>query len=240
MAYPSAQVYPNVQYFLATRQITEDEYRVALGTIKSPRYEAVIASVIGMLVAILVAVAVNFVSEESKLIQLIVPLIFVIIAGSAALRYRSAVNVLRKNLSSGMVAEITGIPVKCKAPRSWSIGPLSIWDTRTLTKVLQEGVTSRIAFIPEAKIVLSVNGIPLKKAASILNMPQDFGKVSSAPAPQPAPAYIPVQPAGTATPSALTNTPYTGLQQEIRCNKCGQMNPQVAKFCNRCGNILQP
>jgi hypothetical protein len=74
-----------------------------------------------------------------------------------------------------MISEIVGVPVKRKFSRSWIIGPLVFGNDGTLPKVLREGTVSRVAFIPEAKMVVSVNGTPLQKVTSIATIPPGFG-----------------------------------------------------------------
>ena len=176
------------QYSLTTRPITEEEYKVAVGALKSPRSQAAVFSVVGILVAVMV----NFVPEEFRLINLFVPMLFLVGAAVPAISYRARLKALRKILSSGRVSEIAGVPRRRKFPRSWTLGPLVFGNDGTLSKVLQEGVVSRIAFIPEARIVLSVNGVPLEKVTSIQTMPSGFG--ASPPTSQPQAAFVPLPP----------------------------------------------
>jgi len=159
------------QYSLITRPITEGEYRVAVSALKSPKYQAVAFSVVGMIVAVMV----NFVPEEFKLTNLFVPLMFLLGAAVTAINYRRRVRALQKVLATGMISEIVGVPVKRKFSRSWIIGPLVFGNDGTLPKVLREGTVSRVAFIPEAKMVVSVNGTPLQKVTSIATIPPGFG-----------------------------------------------------------------
>jgi hypothetical protein len=188
------------QYSVTTRPITEDEYRAAIGALRSPRYQAAVFSAVGIVVAVMV----NFVPEEFRLTTLFVPLMFLVGAAVPAVNYRTRLRALRKILSSGMVSEIAGVPGKRKFPRSWTMGPLVFGNDGTLSKVLQEGTASRIAFIPEAKMVLSVNGVPLEKVTSIMTIPPGFGVGPPAP-PRAAPAPV-SPPTSTGTPRASSES----------------------------------
>jgi len=205
MSYSSTQVDPKNRYSLTIRPITDGEYRLALSTIKPSRYEAVIGSVVG----ILVAVAVNFVKEEYRLIQLGVPLLFAIAAGSAAIRYRTMLKGIKKDISTGRVLEITATPVKNKFPRFWKMGPLTFSNEGGLPKLLQEGTVSTITLLPNARIVLSLNGVPLKKATPIITIPATFVQVHASPPPLPVAALPASHPTQTTGAPHATGTPGT-------------------------------
>lgn len=230
MSSSSPQAYQQAQYSLAVRPITDGERKVALDSLKYFKYNAIAFSIVGLMTA----VATSFASD---VILLLVPLLFVLMAGDPAVKYKRNSDAIGKALAAGTVPEIAGIPEK-KSRSSWTIGPMTFSDMRGLAKMLPGGAISKMAFLPGVKMVLSVNGVPLKKGAPIIAMPADFAKDLTIPA-------MPIAP--VPPPRAVTNAPPVTDElppppddwEEVFCSRCGQKNPKGAKFCSRCGNVIQ-
>ncbi|MEM4233186.1 MAG: zinc ribbon domain-containing protein [Thermoplasmata archaeon] len=216
-------------YSVAVRQITDEEQKVALRFVKPMRYNALVMSVIGLATA----VAVNFAADP---IVLGVPLLFALMAGDAALKYRKNSEAIGKALSSGILSEVSGSAVRSKRRGPWTIGPVTIVGKCDAMAALSEGTVATVAFIPAASLALSVNHIPLKKAVSIRTTPSDFGRdLVATPAITAAPVAMPQQ-ASTSVSTAIDELPPPPDDWEgTICSTCGQPNPGDAKFCGRCG-----
>lgn len=218
-------------YSVSVRPITEEEKRVALSFVKPMRYNAIVMSVIGLATAI----AVNFAPNP---IVLGVPLLFALMAGDAAVKYKKNSEAIGRALSNGVLPEVSGPAVRSKRRSPWTIGPVAIVGKSDAMAALSEGAVATVAFIPGAKLALSVNHVPLKKAVSITTTPSDFGKdLVAAPAMFAAPVAMPVpQQTSISASTAIDELPPPPDDWEGKiCSSCGQPNPGDAKFCGKCG-----
>lgn len=229
MSQSFSQESPETPYSLSVRPITEAERKVALDSLKSPRYNAIGASVIGMITAVVV----NF---GTDIVLLGVPLLFALIAGSAAANYKKNSGLVGRALATGTVSEITGVPVRRKFRGLWEIGPVKFLNKEGVAKMFQEGVISKASFMPEANIILSVNGVPLSKAVLIQGSLSGLGQSAAIPTPsfQPAPAPYPQ----ARSPDEDLPPPPDDWDQ-VFCSKCGQRNPPDARFCGKCGTDIR-
>ncbi|MEM0343707.1 MAG: zinc ribbon domain-containing protein [Thermoplasmata archaeon] len=216
-------------YSVAVRQITDEEQKVALRFVKPMRYNALVMSVIGLATA----VAVNFAADP---IVLGVPLLFALMAGDAAVKYRKNSEAIGKALSSGILPEVSGPAVRSKRRGPWTIGPVAIVGKVDATAALSEGAVATVAFIPSARLALSVNHVPLKKAVSITTNPPDFGRdLVATPMITAAPVAMPQQAATPASTAIEELPPPPDDWEGTICSSCGQPNPGDARFCGRCG-----
>lgn len=228
---PPAQDAP---FSLAVRPLTDYERKIAVDYLKPFRYRAVGMAIIGMACAL----AILFAPDT---VLLGVPLLFALIAGESAMEYRRNSVKIGKALALGTLVEITGPLGKKRFGGPWMIGPVSFATTRGVPKPLSAGAVSRMAFLPEAGIALSIDGIPLKKALPITTTPREFAKDLAIPmAPPPAPA--PVQTPLATAPAPLETEelpPPPDDWEGLVCGKCGRANPPDAKFCAGCGAPLR-
>lgn len=231
MDYPPSPDSQGQPYSVSMRPITDEEQKVALRFVKPMKYNALVMSIIG----IATAIAVNFAADP---VLLGVPLLFALMAGDAAVKYKKNSEAIGKALSSGFLPEVSGPAVRSKRRGPWTIGPVAIFGKSDAMAALSEGAAVTVAFIPGAKLALSVNHLPLKKALSITTTPSDFGKdlvvattITAAPIAVPMP-----QQASPSGPTAIEELPPPPDDWEgIVCSRCGQPNPGDARFCGRCG-----
>lgn len=229
MSFSSSQDGKEAPYSLSVRPITDPERKAALDSLKPLRYNAIGMSVIGIMTAIVV----NFGNE---IVLLGVPLLFALMAGSTAANYKKNSNAIGKALAAGTAPEIAGAPVKKRFGGSWMIGPVTFANKAGIAKTLQEGAVSRVAFLPDAKIALSVNGIPLKRTLPIVSVPAGFGQDLAVPATPPQPVPMPTRPALSASDDL---PPPPDDWDHVFCGECGQRNPGDARFCGRCGAVIK-
>lgn len=229
MARSSTKECGDNRYSLSIRPITDAERKVAVDSVKPARYRTIVMSVIGIITAIVV----NF---GTDIFLLTVPLLFAMMAGSAAFEYKKNSEAIAKSLAAGTVPEIVGIPAKKRFRGVWTIGPLTFANKEGIAKTLQEGVPSRVAILPAARIAVSVNGMSLKKALPIENMPRDFGQDLTIPPEPPQSVIAPPQ----QTPYAHEDLPPPPDDWEwVFCGACGQRNPNAARFCSKCGTPIK-
>lgn len=161
-------------YALAIRPLREEEIKAALGFLKPMRYNAIGWAVVGILLAIFILIYMDNLSEEN-LIVLAVPFLFVANAISYSSKFRKTLAAIRKAAESGMIPEIAGAPAKQRFGGSWKLGPVSFSGSGEMKKTLAEETFSRFAFMPDVSIIISMNGVPLKKPLRIIG-PAGFGK----------------------------------------------------------------
>ena len=233
MPHSVPQGYQHGVYSLSVRPITDGERKVALDSLKFFRYNALGFAIVGMMTAIATMLF------ATDIVMLLVPVLFVLIAGDYANKYKKNSDLIAKGLTPCTVPEIAGVPEK-KGRGSWSLGPMTVFNKGGLAKMLPEGETCKMAFLPDARIVLSVNGTPLKKAVPVVMTPADFAKDLTLPAYPAAPAPMP-SPCAVAPPSLTVEDlpPPPDDWEGLICGKCGQSNPADASFCGRCGAVIQ-
>jgi len=232
MSYAVPQGYQHSPYSLSVRPITDGERKVALDSLKFFRYNAVGSALVGMMTAI----ATMFFATD--IVMLLVPLLFVLMAGDYAAKYKKSSDAIAKALGAGAVVDISGVPEK-KSRSTWILGPVAIAGRGVLGKALLEGATSKMAFLPGTQMVLSMNGTPLRKAALVNTTPADFGKDLVVPATSVAP--------GPPSPTITYPRPVTTEElppppddwEELFCGRCGQRNPKDARFCGKCGAVIK-
>ncbi|MGQ9587644.1 MAG: zinc ribbon domain-containing protein [Thermoplasmata archaeon] len=229
MSQSFSQESPETHYTLSARPITEAEQKVALDSLKPLRYNAIGASVIGMITAVVV----NFGTE---IVLLGVPLLFALIAGSAVANYKKNSGLIGKALATGAVSEIAGVPVRRKFRGLWQIGPVKFPNKEGVAKMFQNGAVSRASFMPDAKIILSVNGMPLKRAVLIQGPLSGLGQGAALPTASFPPAYAPPI---LAHSSDGNLPPPPDDWGRVFCVKCGQRNAPDARFCGNCGTVIK-
>ena len=207
---------------LPARPMTDAEARAAKGIVKPQRANAIGISVVAMVMAVMV----NFVEEE---IAILMPLFFCFVGLGLAVQARRSSGTVAKFLAEGTVADFRATPVWMKA-RGWQYGALSIPRGSKLDKMLEDGVPASLAIAPASKHVLSVNGVPLKKAVAFTATP-GFREASSSHAFRPAPRHE------TAATDDDLPPPPDDLDTGA-CPECGKGVSDSAKFCDRCGHRL--
>ncbi|MCJ7490514.1 MAG: hypothetical protein MUO87_10355 [Thermoplasmata archaeon] len=146
--------YP-AQFFMSKRPMTQQECEAAVAAVKTQR-SAVMA---------LVFVSI-FVAAFSQSMQIgIVSLVTIAVAGvTVALiaKYLSVRARLKKTLVDGTVIDLRGVPQLTTNPTGWTIGPVRVQGKTELSKRLVQGRPATFVCLPGLKVVVSVDGSPLK------------------------------------------------------------------------------
>ncbi len=206
----------------ATRPMTEAETRAAKAIPKPHRNNAIGMSVVAMVMAVMV----NFIEDE---IALLMPLFFCFVALGLAIQARRNSGVVAESLVKGTVADLRGTP-EWRKGRGWGFGALSIPRGSELDKRLSDGVPASVTVLPDAKHVLSADGVPLKKPVPFVASP-GFESMFASQAAAPAQAM--------ATADDDLPPPPEDAGPSV-CPQCGKGVPAAAKFCDMCGHRLGP
>jgi hypothetical protein len=116
----------------------------------------------------------SFPVPELNILFFIMALMF----GIAALGMAGMTMGIRKKIAAafqeGAVFEVVGPAYLNQTTRkmpSWNIGPVSVLQTPETRNLIAQGAPTSVVFIPGVRAVLSINGIPLRKGASIMVPP---------------------------------------------------------------------
>lgn len=224
------QGYQSAPYTLITRRISDQESKAARDSLKPVRYNAMGMSIL----AIATAVTINFANDA---IVILVPLMFAVASAGLVAQFRRSFKAVKNTLTTGTIAELKAIPAKKSMGRGWTVGPVTFARSGELSEILTDGVPASVAFLPETKFALSVNGVALRKPI-LMVAPKDFGKEPmSQPAAQPqVPVYMQAPVPQPSPPSADDELPPPPDDwNEPTCTKCGQVIPKGALFCSNCG-----
>lgn len=234
----ASQGYQNNSYALVVRPMNAAERKAAADSLKPARYNAIAMSILGIATAIMI----NYARDT---IVVVVPLMFAAGSIAYASQYRKGSGTVSKMLTTGTVPEIRGVPTKKSMGRGWDLGPASFQGSGGLGKRLSEGTVTTLAFLPDTKVALSVNGVPLKKPVPMV-IPAGFGKDLTVPAKT-----------SMSSPGQMTAAAQQPIPQPIQpsvgvelppppedwdasvCGRCGQINVKDARFCAKCGASIQ-
>lgn len=224
------QGHPSVPYALSPRPISEVERKVAVDSLKPIRYNAIAMSVL----AIATAIMVNFAYDA---IAMLVPLMFSVGCIGFASQYRKGVRAITKAMAEGTIPELRAVASKKTYGRGWEIGPVSFARSGELDTMLSSGAVATVAFLPETRAVLSVNGSPLSKRVTMV-APLGFGKdpsrhASPMIAPEPS-ASVP-----SPRPSVDELPPPPDDWSPASCPRCGRSVVAGGSFCPKCGFRLK-
>ena len=211
-------------YTVTARPMTDAERELIIRAMKSSWVVGGVFGVIGMFFSILNYLVVDMLIFYGTLIVGFITLIICI----STLQSR---HTLTKFLNVGTVTEVSGVPVKNS--KGWvHIGPAVVIDTKAIATQMPEGRTATLAYIPQFKLAVSLNGVPLKNAVSMFapkggaTVSAKFGRVATPIQPTPV-AQTPTAPAVTVPPRAPTALMKT-------CPYCGASIPQEAEYCPNC------
>jgi len=98
--------------------------------------------------------------------------------GLAAMGMAVMTGGIRKKITAafqeGTVFEICGpayLNPTARKVQAWNIGPASVIQTPEMSNLIAQGAQTSVVFIPGVRAVLSINGVPLRKGASIMVPP---------------------------------------------------------------------
>jgi len=202
---------------VSVRPMTDAE-REAVKTIPRPLR----ANAIGMaLVSMVMAIMINFVDNP---VAILMPLIFCFVGLGYAIQARKSSGSVAQALAKGTVTDVRTTPRWAKV--SWDLGAFSISKNRQLEGALVDGVPANVSVIQDAKRVLSVNGVTLRKPVEL--------RIQSA-FPSAAPV---VNPWDAPKDTEFLPPPPDDWSQRM-CPQCGQVSPAGSMFCEKCGNRLR-
>ena len=204
---------------VAIRSMSEAERTAVKAIPKSQRNNAVGMAVVAMVMAVMVL----FVEEE---IAAIMPMFFGFIGLAIAAQARKAAGMAGKALGTGTV---TDVAVNPRWPRTGNcdLGGFSIPRSGPMKRLLVDGTPATVTLVPEAKRMISVNGVPLKAPVAI-TAPAGFEASLT--------ARIAAQSqngAKAADDEELPPPPDDYV--ESTCPRCGKAISETAKFCQNCG-----
>ncbi len=211
--------------------MSDVERKAAVDSLKPLWYNAIAMS----FVAIATSIMVNFAYDA---IVILVPLIFAAACIGLTAQYRRSLRAVKKTLTDGSIPELKAVPAKKSMGRGWTVGPITFARSGELSGMFSEGTQAAVAFLPETKAALSVNGVPLRKPMPMV-APIGFGVglASQVPAMQPQiPVYSPTS-APQQSPQAAEEElpPPPEDWAERACPQCGLSLPKYAMFCSKCG-----
>lgn len=235
----------NAQYTLSLRPITDGEVQAAVASLRPARYNAIFWAIVTIISAVVVNMPTNASDYVSDYV-FVFPVFFAVLTIDPAVRYRKAAATIRKASEAGAIPELRAYPVRKSRGRGWALGPVALPSTKLTRDALSESSPASMAFLSDVNLVLSLNGVPLKKPVRMI-APRGFGKdmmaqplsiqkapMAAAPAvPQPTPSPAP-QPVGEELP------PPPDDWVPAACPKCGQNGLEGFSFCPRCGFKLRP
>ena len=208
-----------------TRPMTVAE-RDALQSIPKPiRNNAIGISILSMVMAVMI----NFVED---MVALLMPLVFCFIGLGLAVQARKSSGSVAQAVSKGTVTDVRGTPRWKGAAGGWAFGAFSVTNNAQLKGLLVDGVSATVTIVPEAKRVLSVNGVPLKKPVELRAAP-GFESALLPPAPNQVHATTVVSSDEDLPPPPEEWAPSA-------CPQCGQGIRGGAMFCEKCGHRLIP
>jgi len=196
MAYnPSFQQAGMVQ--ITKRPITDQEQSNALvyyGSLRNGSRGMAVASMF-MAVLNLAVISGSLPVADLAILFTILALVFGFAAmgvGAMTLKARKQIN---EAFKEGFVIEVRAPAYLNRAGGSkvpmWNIGPISVMQTPEVQSLLAEGAPASVVCVPGVKAALSVNGVALKRGASI-TMPPNLAQMAQPSAT--APTYEPMQP----------------------------------------------
>lgn len=200
---------------------------------KPQRNNAVGISFMAMLMAILV----NFVDNP---VAMFMPLVFAFAGLGLAIQARKSSGAVAQAMAKGTVTEVRGVPVY-RGGSGWEFGVFSIARNRQLEGALVNGVPASVAIVPEAKRLLSVNGVTLRKPVE-LRVPPGFENILAGytTAPPVRQMYTPPQPIqGMPVASDQDMPPPPEGWAQGRCPQCGATVSGDHLFCKGCGFRLK-
>ena len=210
---------------VTVRSMTEGERQAMLAIPKPLRKNAMGMALFSMVMAIMV----NFTDNQ---VALIMPLMFCFVSLGFAVQARKSSGTVAQALARGTVTEVRGTPRWKGARAGWEFGTFSISRIGLMDGMLVDGVPAAVTIVPEAKCLLSVNGVSLRKPV-VLTAPAGFentlvpSTVAQAPQQMPVAADMDLPP------------PPDGWAQGV-CPQCGKGVPSGVVFCDRCGFRLKP
>jgi hypothetical protein len=231
----ATQAAVNNGYSLYVRPISPAESTAAVRSLRSARYNAVAMAIVGVITAIMI----NYANDE---IVMVVPFLFVAGAVGNAVQYRKGAEAVKKMLRSGNIHEVRGTPVRKSMGRGWTLGPVTLPKSGSLNDIMTEGSSAGIAFVPDTKNAISVNGTLLKKPLP-MTVPMGFGKElstsSNTQAPSPIPQVSsPISPRTYNQPDDDLPPPPDDWVAKM-CPRCGQHIGEGVTFCSKCGFRLK-
>ncbi len=235
MAAVAAGVAQTPDYSLYVRPISPAESAAALKSLRPARYNAVAMAIVGIATAIMI----NYANDA---IVVVVPLMFAVGSISFAVRYRKGAAAVQKTISSGNIHEVRGVAVKKSLGRGWALGPVTFPRSGGLNDLMTEGAPAGVAFVPDTKSAISVNGALLRKPLP-MTMPIGFGKDLPVPSsvrrtqigPQATPAML--QQVSKQPEEDLPPPPDDWVVRN--CPRCGQSLGEGVSFCSKCGFRLK-
>lgn len=168
----------------AVRRMTEAEMKTVKAIPRPLRANAIGMSVVAMVMAIMV----NFVEEP---VAVIMPLFFSFVGLGIAVQARRASGTVAQALAKGTVIDVRAVPRWKGASGGWDFGRFSVPKDSQVKGSIADGAPAWVTVIPEAKRLLSVNGVTLKKPIE-LRGPPGFENALVAPAPVQAPLRAPL------------------------------------------------
>jgi hypothetical protein len=158
------------------RPITDQEQSLAIayfGAMQKAARALAGASVLLMVLNIMVMLG-AFPIPEMAILFAVLALVVGLIAigiGAMTIKIRGRIDAA---LKEGAVMEIRAPAYRAQTSRkapSWTIGPITIMQTPELQTLLVEGAPTTVVCIPGVNAALSVNGMPLRRGASITTPP---------------------------------------------------------------------
>lgn len=182
------------------------------------------------LMAMLMAVMVNFVDNP---VAMFMPLVFAFAALGLAVQARKTSGAVAATIAKGTVTEVRGVPLY-KGNAGWEFGVFSIARDKQLERALVDGAPASVAIVPDAKRLLSVNGVTLRRPVA-LRTPPGFENMLAAYAAPPRPVQrMPVAPSFDQD----LPPPPDGWGAKF-CPKCGEPISGDYLFCRKCGFRLK-
>lgn len=211
-------------FAVVVRPISPAEMKAAEASAMPLRTNAMGLAVLSMVMAVMV----NFILYEWTVL---VPVFFAALSLGTAFSAKSKMTAVGVFLDKGTVFEIRGVPEKRSMGRGWAFGPVSFTSTRGISSQLSQGSPASITIAPELKLLLAVNGAPLKSPADIMMAPgtdlaAHLRQMEAAP---------PMRSATQAKLQAEDVPPPPDDWAPRQCPKCGRAMPSEAVFCPWCG-----
>jgi hypothetical protein len=251
MTQPYQPTYPGMASApvrITKRPITDMERNFAVGAYKTFQKSVRVIAIVPL---VLFFINYLLISRNSDLaIMSFVFGIINIVVAFVAIGMAISLLVTRKKIaqimSGGSVIEVQGNAIRGRTTRnmpSFNVGPVSIFVTPEVSRLVVEGAPVSVVCIPQLKAALSINNAGLSRGARItcppniemmaLQGPQPQQMQQPMIAPQPAsPQYYP-QAAPQAAPSQPSYPQYTPAMG--KCPNCGQLvqpHWQTCAFCN--------
>jgi len=237
-AYPGMTTAP---VRISKRPITDMEKNFAAGAYKT--YQNAVR---GLSIAPIALFLINYflVSRDPDLeILSFILLIMTIIVAFVAIGMTISLLATRKKVSQimagGSVIEVQGNAIRGRTSRnmpSFNVGPVSIFVTPEVSRLVVEGAQISVVCIPQLKAALSINNAGLSKGARI-TCPPNLEMMAQQGGYQPAQQIQ--QPMIAAQPAAPQYYPQAGPQPAPTQPSYPQYAPAMGR-CPNCGQLVQP